>query len=167
MLNPVHRDDVLSPGTGAVAGRNHGRTGGERSKLRDEVILLAKAHDAGPQETIVFLTNHLNLAAATVAAVCKDHSQIKLFIKALKRSLRLRTFVSTSPNAVSIRIRTARTTGACPISSRCSGSNPSSTTTEWPCRMSPLRHPENWRSPCRWRWPDLGQHGAQERGWFG
>lgn len=89
--------------------------------LRDEVILLTKTQEAGPkarlrrievwseerQETIVFLTNHLQLAAATVAAVYRDRWQIELFFKALKQSLRLKTFVGTSANAVAIQIWTA------------------------------------------------------------
>jgi IS4 transposase len=37
----------------------------------------------------VFLTNHLTLAAATVAEVYKQRWQIELFLKALKQNLRL------------------------------------------------------------------------------
>lgn len=89
--------------------------------VRDEVILLSKIQEAGPaalmrrievwseeqQDTIVFLTNHLQLAARTIAAVYKDRWQIELFFKALKQSLRLKTFVGTSANAVAIQIWTA------------------------------------------------------------
>jgi len=59
------------------------------------------------QETNVFLTNHRRLAAATIAAVYKERWQIELFFKALKQSLRLKTFVGTSANAVAIQIWTA------------------------------------------------------------
>jgi IS4 transposase len=89
--------------------------------VRDEVILLTRIQEAGPkalmrrievwaedqQETLVFLTNNLKLAASTIAAIYKDRWQIELFFKALKQSLRLRTFVGTSANAVSIQIWTA------------------------------------------------------------
>ena len=89
--------------------------------LRDEVILLTKIQEAGPvalmrrievwvedkQETIVFVTNHLKLAAGTIAAVYKERWHIELFFKALKQSLRIKTFVGTSANAVMVQIWTA------------------------------------------------------------
>ncbi|MEW5888002.1 MAG: IS4 family transposase [Pseudomonadota bacterium] len=58
-------------------------------------------------ETLVFLTNHHNLGASTVAAIYKDRWQVELFFKALKQNLRLKTFVGTSANAVKIQIWTA------------------------------------------------------------
>lgn len=93
----------------------------DQTIVRDEVILLTRIQEAGPkalmrrievrvedqQETLVFLTNNLKLAASTIAAIYKDRWQIELFFKALKQSLRLRTFVGTSANAVSIQIWTA------------------------------------------------------------
>ena len=60
------------------------------------------------QETIVLLTNHLKLAAATVAAVYRERWQIEQFFRALKQSLRIKTFVGTSANAVLVQIWTAR-----------------------------------------------------------
>ena len=59
------------------------------------------------QRTLVFLTNHLELAAATIAAIYQDRSQIELFFKALKQNLRVKTFVGTSANALKIQIWTA------------------------------------------------------------
>ena len=94
----------------------------ERSNiLRDEVILLTALQEQGPvarmrrieiwveekNETMVFLTNHLKLAASTIAAIYRDRWQIELFFKAIKQSLRIKTFVGTSPNAVMIQIWTA------------------------------------------------------------
>ena len=89
--------------------------------LRDEVILLTKTQEAGSlarlrrievcvedkQETIVFVTNHPKLAAATVAAVDKDRWQIEQFFKSLKQSLRIKMFGGTSANAVMVQIWTA------------------------------------------------------------
>jgi len=89
--------------------------------LRDEVILLSALQEQGPvarmrrieiwieekNETMVFVTNHLKLAASTVAAIYRDRWQIELFFKAIKQSLRIKTFVGTSPNAVMIQIWTA------------------------------------------------------------
>ena len=89
--------------------------------IRDEVIVLARTQEAGPVarlrrievwieekgESIVFVTNHLRLAAETVARVYRDRWQIELMFKSLKQSLRIKTFVGTSPNAVMIQIWTA------------------------------------------------------------
>lgn len=89
--------------------------------VRDEVILLVAQQEIGPeaylrrmevwveerQETMVFLTNNLKLAASTIAAIYKERWQIELFFKALKMSLKIKTFVGTSENAVQTQIWTA------------------------------------------------------------
>jgi hypothetical protein len=61
-------------------------------------------YDDEQDRVLVFLTNHLTLAAATVAAVYKQRWQIELFFKALKQSLRVKTFVGTSANALRTQI---------------------------------------------------------------
>lgn len=63
--------------------------------------------DETEQRTLVFLTNHLKLAAATVAAVYKDRWKIELFFKAFKQSLKVKTFVGTTANALKTQIWTA------------------------------------------------------------
>jgi diacylglycerol kinase len=89
--------------------------------LRDEVVILASRK--GPadsmrlrrievwledkQDSMVFVTNHLKLAASTIAAIYKDRWQIELFFKAIKQSLRIKTFIGTSENAVQTQIWTA------------------------------------------------------------
>jgi len=89
--------------------------------LRDEEITLdSEKNHAEPmrlrrieiwveekQDTLVFITNHPKLAASTIAAIYKDRWQIELFFKAIKQSLRIRTFIGTSENAVHIQIWTA------------------------------------------------------------
>ena len=89
--------------------------------LLDEVILLTSQQEIGPearlrrievwveerQERMVFVTNNLKLAASTIAAIYKQRWQIELFFKALKQSLKIKTFVGTSENAVQIQIWTA------------------------------------------------------------
>jgi Transposase DDE domain/Domain of unknown function (DUF4372) len=89
--------------------------------IRDEVILLAKQDKLGAdaylrrievwledkQDTMVFLTNNMQLAASTIAAIYKDRWQIELFFKALKQSLKIKTFVGTTENAVQTQIWTA------------------------------------------------------------
>jgi IS4 transposase len=52
----------------------------------------------------VFLTNHLELSAATIAAVYKERWKIELFFKSLKQLLRVKTFVGTSANALKTQI---------------------------------------------------------------
>jgi Transposase DDE domain len=59
------------------------------------------------QQTLVFVTNNWKLAASTIAAIYKERWQIELFFKALKQSLKLKTFVGTSENAVQTQIWTA------------------------------------------------------------
>lgn len=59
------------------------------------------------QQTLILLTNHLHLSAATIAAIYKERWQIELFFKTLKQQLKIKTFVGTSSNAVHIQIWTA------------------------------------------------------------
>jgi hypothetical protein len=59
------------------------------------------------QETLVFFSNLLHLAASTIAAIYKERWQIELFFKALKQTLKVKTFLGTSANAVKTQIWTA------------------------------------------------------------
>jgi Domain of unknown function (DUF4372)/Transposase DDE domain len=91
--------------------------------LMDEVIFLFKLAAKGEecflrrievwveekQEVMVFVTNHLSLAASTIAKIYKERWEIELFFKALKQSLKVKTFVGTSENAVQTQIWTALT----------------------------------------------------------
>ena len=85
-----------------------------RGVLRDEVVFFYKLEQEGQEafyrriefydqehdRVLVFVTNHLGLAAATVAAIYKERGQVELFFRALKQSLRVKTFVGTSANAL-------------------------------------------------------------------
>jgi transposase len=64
-------------------------------------------YDEAHDRVLFFVTNHMSLAAATVAEVYKQRWQIELFFKALKQSLRVKTFVGTSANALKIQIWSA------------------------------------------------------------
>lgn len=55
-------------------------------------------------EILVFLTNHHQLGASTIAAIYKERWQIELLFKALKQNLKLKTFIGTSANAVKTQI---------------------------------------------------------------
>jgi hypothetical protein len=92
-----------------------------RGVRRDQVIFfykLAKAgidayfrriefYDEEHDRVLVFLTSHMGLAATTIAAVYKERWQIELFFRALKQSLRVKTFVGTSANALKTQLWTA------------------------------------------------------------
>ena len=98
------------------------RVGDRGNILRDEVIRLTGVGawekcphllrrivvwDAANQREIVLLTNHLDFAASTIAAIYKDRWEIELFFKTLKQNLKIKTFVGTSENALLIQIWTA------------------------------------------------------------
>jgi hypothetical protein len=63
--------------------------------------------DETTQRELVFLTNHLDLPAVTVAALYKERWQVELLFKALKQNLRIKTFVGTTANALKTQIWTA------------------------------------------------------------
>ena len=58
-------------------------------------------------DILVFITNHHDLGASTIAAIYKDRWQIGLFFKAIKQNCKIKTFVGTSPSAVKTQIWTA------------------------------------------------------------
>jgi Transposase DDE domain/Domain of unknown function (DUF4372) len=92
-----------------------------RGVRRDQVIFFYKLAQAGidayfrriefydeeHDRVLVFLTSHRELAAATIAAVYKERWQIELFFRALKQSLRVKTFVGTSAQALKTQLWTA------------------------------------------------------------
>ena len=75
----------------------------------EEPVLFRRVEilDAEKQETIVFLSNLVAFGATTIAAVYKDRWQVELFFKALKQTLKIKTFVGTSANAVRTQVWTA------------------------------------------------------------
>lgn len=60
--------------------------------------------DPATKKTIEILTNHLEWAASTIAAIYKDRWQIELFFKAIKQNLKIKRFYGTSKNAVHTQI---------------------------------------------------------------
>lgn len=97
------------------------RTAEGEGVLSDEIIVMEQ--QAGSEEApflrrirywdkehereLVFLTNHLDLPALTIAAIYKERWQIELLFKALKQNLRIKTFVGTTANALKTQIWTA------------------------------------------------------------
>jgi hypothetical protein len=70
-------------------------------------LRLITVYDPETDTILLFLTNHMDLGATTVAAIYKDRWQIEIFFKALKQNLKIKTFVGTSANAVKTQIWTA------------------------------------------------------------
>jgi hypothetical protein len=75
----------------------------------EEPVLFRRVEiqDTEKDETIVFLSNLLAFGATTIAAIYKDRWQVELFFKALKQTLKIKTFVGTSANAVRTQVWTA------------------------------------------------------------
>ena len=63
--------------------------------------------DEENKREIVLLTNHLDFGSTTIAAIYKDRWEIELFFKALKQTLKIKSFVGESENALKIQIWTA------------------------------------------------------------
>jgi transposase len=88
----VRCDQTVRP-TGATTHRDY------PGKLRR-----IKFYDAANHRTLVFLTNHFELPAATIAALYARRWQIELFFRWIKQNLRIKTFYGTSDNAVKTQI---------------------------------------------------------------
>lgn len=93
--------------TGEVITDERIRFTGPKSRKRCpdvcRVVTIQKANG----EQFQFLTNNMSLAASTIAAAYKDRWEIESFFKILKQNLRIKSFLSTSPNAVWTQIWTA------------------------------------------------------------
>ena len=66
--------------------------------------------DEKQQRFLVFLTNHMDMAALTAALLYKKRWHIELFFKWIKGNLRLKHYFGTSPNAVKTQIWIAMAT---------------------------------------------------------
>jgi hypothetical protein len=80
-----------------------------RTKSGEEPVYFRRVEiwDEQKGRSIVFLTNLLGFGATTIAAIYKERWQVELFFKALKQSLKIKTFVGTSANAVKTQVWTA------------------------------------------------------------
>jgi hypothetical protein len=68
--------------------------------LLRKVIVWDKANN----REIILLCNNMNFGATTIAAMYKQRWQIELFFKQIKQSVKIRSFVGTSENAVKTQI---------------------------------------------------------------
>jgi hypothetical protein len=79
------------------------------AKVGEEPVLFRRIEywNEDKSEILVFFSNLLHLAASTIAAIYKERWQVELFFKALKQTLKIKTFVGTSANAVRTQVWTA------------------------------------------------------------
>lgn len=96
----LHRKRVLRDEEITLLG--HGQLGEEGLRLRR-----IEVWDEEKQETFVFVTNHLRLAAFTIDRIYRERWQIETFFKSLKQLLKIKTFVGTTEKAVLTQIWTA------------------------------------------------------------
>jgi hypothetical protein len=80
---------------------------GHRSYRTGVAVRRVVVRDPETGEEFEFLTNQLKFAASTIAKIYRDRWQIETFFRALKQSLRVKTFVGTSANALKTQIWTA------------------------------------------------------------
>src|SRR5690606_19319691 len=73
---------------------------------REHFFRLVEVFDHDQKRKLVFLTNDLRLAARTIADIYWDCWQVELFFKALEQSLKIKSFLGTSVNAVKTQIGT-------------------------------------------------------------
>ena len=77
------------------------------SKDCPHVLRRIVVYDEQEEREIVLLTNHMDFAASTIAAIYKERWAIETFFKTMKQHLRIKTFVGTSKNAVMVQLWTA------------------------------------------------------------
>ena len=61
----------------------------------------------GEEQPLILLTNLMDFAASTIGRIYKERWQIEVFFKTLKQTLKIKTFVGTTENALRIQIWTA------------------------------------------------------------
>lgn len=61
-------------------------------------------YDTETDKSLIFMTNHFDLSALTIAMLYKARWQVELFFKWIKQHLRIKAFYGTSANAVKTQI---------------------------------------------------------------
>jgi transposase len=77
------------------------------AKLYPQPLRRIRVHDAENHQTLVLLSNQLELPAASIAELYRRRWQVELFFKWIKQHLRLRSFYGRSENAVRCQIWSA------------------------------------------------------------
>ena len=90
--------------TGIICDQSIALDGHYTSQHYPEHLRRVRFNDAETGKTLVFLTNHFDLPALTIAALYKNRWQVELFFKWIKQHLRIKKFFGTSENAVKTQI---------------------------------------------------------------
>jgi transposase len=90
--------------TGIICDQSIALDGYCTSQHYPEHLRRVRYKDAETGKTLVFLTNHFDLPALTIAALYKNRWQVELFFKWIKQHLRIKQFYGTSGNAVKTQI---------------------------------------------------------------
>jgi hypothetical protein len=87
-------------GSGIICDQTIALDGVQTKRNYPEHLRRVRFHDPESGKTLVFITNHFTLSAATVCALYKNRWQVELFFKWIKQHLRIKRFYGTSENAV-------------------------------------------------------------------
>lgn len=82
-------------------------TGQKASKAFKKRLRLVKVYDEERRKTFYVLTNNRYWTAETVSALYKARWDVETFFKQIKQTVRIKSFVGTTPNAVLIQVWTA------------------------------------------------------------
>ncbi len=77
---------------------------GKAQEAFPSLLRRVRYYDAGRKRYLVFLTNHLEIPALTVARIYRLRWQIELFFRWIKGHLRIKHYYGTSPNAAKTQI---------------------------------------------------------------
>jgi len=86
--------------TGIICDQTIALDGVQTKQSYPDHLRRVRFHDPESGKTLVFITNHFELTAATVCALYKSRWQVELFFKWIKQHLRIKRFYGTSENAV-------------------------------------------------------------------
>jgi transposase len=89
---------------GIVCDQTIALDGHHAKQTYSERLRRVRFKDAETGKTLVFLTNHFDLPAPTVAALYRNRWQVELFFKWIKQHLRIKRLYGTSENAVKTQI---------------------------------------------------------------
>lgn len=77
------------------------------SQKYPKCLRIVRVYDATLKREFVFLTNQMSWTAETISQLYHARWDIEIFFKAIKQTLKIKTFIGTSPNAVLIQVWTA------------------------------------------------------------
>lgn len=97
-------NQVVTPGQGVTSDQVIELNGTNQKGIAPQRLRRVGYHDVETDKDYVFLTNHFDLAAKTIAEIYKARWQIELFFKAIKQNLKIHAFIGNSRNAVMTQI---------------------------------------------------------------